>query len=83
MQQAVLATRVGANIARWRQRRDLSSRELGLMTQADSSQIEAYEAGQSLPDLPTLILIAGALGLRPAKLLGDVNWQMLEQHPDR
>jgi transcriptional regulator with XRE-family HTH domain len=50
--------------------------ELAAASGIDSSNIRAYENGRALPNLHTLVRIAGALGLQPGELLSGLTLEM-------
>lgn len=71
MRGADLSDVVGRNIKRARERAKLSKRELARRAASSPSHIIAVERGNRSPSLPTLALIAEAVGLHPADLLRD------------
>lgn len=65
------ATRIGANIARARQRRGLTLDGLAELSLVSRATISALENGHANPGVQTLWSLADALGLNFTALLGD------------
>lgn len=60
---------LGRLLARRRFELEISQYELSALTGISRSQIINLESGASLPTLPTLYALAGALQCKPAELL--------------
>lgn len=50
--------------------------ELAAASGIDSSNIRAYESGRALPNLHTLVRIAGALDVEPGELINGLTREM-------
>ena len=74
MRQVEIATRFGQNLARCRQRADLSQEELGFRASLHRTEIGMLERGIRLPRIDTLVKLAGALEVPPGELLDGLDW---------
>lgn len=73
-----VAKRVGANIRRYRLERGLSQEQLGQMLGVPQTTVSRWERGDGLEQLAKLMLIAEAVEVSPARLLGvPLNAQRL------
>jgi transcriptional regulator with XRE-family HTH domain len=69
-----LGATIGQNIKAARERVGLSREELAKACTMTPAQIFLIERGDSAPRLPTLVRVAGSLGLEPHELLGQIRW---------
>lgn len=70
------AAHVGRQVGYRRRMLAMTQDELAAASGIDSSNIRAYENGRALPNLQTLVRIAGALGLEPGELLSGLTLEM-------
>jgi transcriptional regulator with XRE-family HTH domain len=70
-----VAGRFGENLARCRQRANLTQEKLGLRAAMDRTQIGILERGERLPRIDTLVKLAGALSVSPDELLHGIAWR--------
>jgi len=69
-----VAARFGENLVRFRKRAGLSQEELGLLSSLHRTEISLLERGTRIPRIDTLVKLAGALSIPPAKLLEGIDW---------
>jgi transcriptional regulator with XRE-family HTH domain len=67
------AAQFGANLKWARERARVSHEELGSSAKADRSLISGWEKGKREPNLRTILKLARALEIPPARLLHDVE----------
>jgi transcriptional regulator with XRE-family HTH domain len=67
------ASIMGNRIKAARTKRGITQSQLAIAVGLDSASIEAFEAGLSLPDLPSLIRLAAALRCPVADLVDDLE----------
>jgi transcriptional regulator with XRE-family HTH domain len=60
----------------------LTQDELAAASGIDSSNIRAYENGRALPNLHSLLRIAGALGIEVSALLDGLTLEMFPVSPN-
>lgn len=65
--------RFGRNVRSQRERRGLSQEELGHAAGLHPTEISRLERGVREPRLSTVVRLARALGLRPARLLDGID----------
>lgn len=65
------ARRVGANVRRLRQAKDLTQEDLAGEAGIGMRHLGRIERGEISPTVDLLAKVAGALGVHPAVLLGD------------
>ena len=63
----------GQNLREARQRAGLSQVRLGLRASLDRAAVSFLERAERSPDLPTILRVARATGVKPAALLKDVS----------
>jgi transcriptional regulator with XRE-family HTH domain len=73
--------RLGKNIARCRERAEISQEELGLRASLHRTEISQLERGLRVLRADTLVKLAGALGVPPAELLDGLSWEPGEYQP--
>ena len=66
-------TRIGANIAFYRKRSGLTQAQLAEKLNYSDKAVSKWERGESIPDVLTLMQIAGQFQVTMDALLGDVN----------
>lgn len=67
-----VAARVGGNLTRWRERRGMTQVTLARKVGRDASTVCRWEAGERMPTVPALLVLARALGCDAAALLAGV-----------
>jgi len=77
------AEQIGNNIRKHREPLGWNSDRLALNCDVDTRNMRAYEAGDSPPNLFTLVRIAKALGIPPGALLEGVEPEMFPDHKNR
>lgn len=65
----ILMKQFGENLKKFRNERNLSVRALADLADMDYTNISNIENGQSNPSMTTVVFLAEALGIDPAKLL--------------
>jgi transcriptional regulator with XRE-family HTH domain len=70
-----VAGKFGKNLARCRERANLSQEELAARASLGRSQIAILEGGKRLPRIDTLVKLAGALSIAPDELLEGIVWR--------
>jgi transcriptional regulator with XRE-family HTH domain len=70
------AAHIGGLIAEQRTRLGLTQDQLAARSDIDSSNIRAYENGRAMPNLHSLMRIAGALDVEVAALLAGLELGM-------
>ena len=68
-----LKSRIGANIAFYRKRSGLTQAQLAETLNYSDKAVSKWERGESIPDVLTLMQIAGQFQVTVDALLGDVN----------
>ena len=68
------AARFGQNLARCRERADLSQEELGVRASLHRTAVGQLERGERIPRADTVVKLAGSLGVRPEELLEGLRW---------
>jgi transcriptional regulator with XRE-family HTH domain len=70
-----VARRFGANLARERERANLSQEEVGLRASLHRTEIGLLERGARVPRIDTLVKLATVLGVRiDCALLEGITW---------
>ena len=69
-----VAERFGANLARLRERADITQEELAFRSSLHRTEIGLLERGCCLPRIDTLAKLAGALGVEPGTLFEGITW---------
>jgi len=64
----------GARLRTARENAGLTQEELAYLAGTNRSAVSPLELGQHIPRMDTLIRLAGALGVEPCELMGDVRW---------
>lgn len=67
----LVAAAVGLRLRQQRERRGMSQHGLARRVGCDSTLINRYEAGRRVPSVPTVVVLAEALGCAPADLLPE------------
>jgi transcriptional regulator with XRE-family HTH domain len=70
-----ISERFAANLAREREAVGLSQEELAGRADIHRTQVSLIEGGKRMPRLDTLVKLAGALDVPPAKLLDGISWE--------
>jgi transcriptional regulator with XRE-family HTH domain len=70
---------VSANLLEARENAGLTQEELAERSEVDLPEIEQIERGVALPNLDTVAMLAGALGVAPADLAAGVVWDVERQ----
>lgn len=65
--------RFGENMREARKRAGLSQIDLSLRANLDRAAVSFLERAERAPDLSTLVRVAGAVGVKPAALLGGIG----------
>ncbi len=78
-----VAERFGENLARCRERAELSQEELGIRASLHRTEISQLERGLRIARIDTLVKLAGALGVDPAALLDGIAWTPATVQPGR
>jgi transcriptional regulator with XRE-family HTH domain len=73
--------RLGKNIARCREKAELSQEGLGLRASLHRTEISQAERGLRVLRTDTLVKIAGALGVPASELLDGLVWEPGEYTP--
>lgn len=68
------AERFGRNLARLREQKHLSQEELGIRAGLHRTAVGQLERGQQIARVDSLVRLAGALGVRPEKMLDGLTW---------
>jgi transcriptional regulator with XRE-family HTH domain len=71
---ASVAKGFGENLARCRKRAGISQEELGFRAELHRTEIGILEGGSRLPQLDTLLKLAGGLRVEPSQLLEGLSW---------
>jgi transcriptional regulator with XRE-family HTH domain len=74
---------VGPRIRQTRRRLDMSQEALADNAGIHRTQMTAFEWGERLPRLDTLIKLAGGLGVPPSELLDGIVWEVGGSRPGR
>jgi transcriptional regulator with XRE-family HTH domain len=72
---AGIAERFGENLARCRKRAGISQEELSARAGLHRTEIGMLERGARLPQLDTLIKLAGGLEVEPSALVEGLSWR--------
>jgi len=70
-----VAGRFAENLARCRERANLSQEELGARASLSRRQIDTLERGECLPHIDVLLKLAGGLSISPEELLHGIGWR--------
>jgi len=70
----LVATYFGENLHRCRKAAGFSQEELGIRASLHRTEIGLLERGARMPRIDTVIKLATALELEPARLLEDIVW---------
>lgn len=65
----------GANLRRARKRAGISQEETAVRASLHRTEIGLLERGERLPQIDTVIKLAGAVGVTPADLLEGIVWK--------
>jgi transcriptional regulator with XRE-family HTH domain len=74
---------VAENVRRFRYRRGLTQVELGELCGIAQGRISDLETGRHIPQLPTMIRVAGALGVEVPELFVEPNGHPSEKTHER
>lgn len=69
-----IAALFGENLARCRQRAEMSQEELGVGASLHRTEISQLERGLRVARIDTLVKLAGALGVSPCELIEGIEW---------
>jgi len=70
-----VAPRFAANLVHARKRAGFSQEELGLRASLHRTEISLLERGTRVPQIDTLIKLAGGLDVAPEELLDGIVWR--------
>ncbi len=70
-----VAERFSANVLRFRREAGLSQEALGMRAALHRTEIGLLERGTRMPQLDTVLKVAGALELSPCELLDGMRWK--------
>jgi transcriptional regulator with XRE-family HTH domain len=70
----LVSTYFGENLHRCRKEAGFSQEELGIRASLHRTEIGLLERGARMPRIDTVIKLATALELEPARLLKDIVW---------
>ena len=70
------AAHIGGLIAEHRKRQGMTQDQVAVISEIDSSNVRAYESGRSMPNIQSLVRVAGALGVEPGVLLVGLEAEM-------
>jgi transcriptional regulator with XRE-family HTH domain len=70
----LVAMRIGVNLRRLKQLREMSTEQLAKASSLDPGQIELLLRGEGDPAADTLFLLAGALGVSPGEVGAGIAW---------
>jgi len=73
-----LAVRFAENLLRARERAGLSQEEVGFRSSLHRTQVGVLERGARLPQLDTILKLAGGLSVSPCELLRGMAWEPAE-----
>lgn len=68
------AARFGQNLARHRERANVSQEELGVRASLHRTAVGQLERGERIPRADTVVKLAGALGIPPGTLFEGLAW---------
>lgn len=68
------AARFGQNLARYRERAQLSQEELGVRASLHRTAVGQLERGERVARADTVVKLAGSLSIRPEALLEGLEW---------
>lgn len=71
----VVADQFGANLAYCRRRAKLSQEELAVKASLHRTAVGQIERGERVARVDTLVKLAGSLGVTPADLLDELDWE--------
>jgi len=71
---SLVSTYFGENLLRCRKDAGFSQEELGIRASLHRTEIGLLERGARMPRIDTVIKLATALELEPARLLEDIVW---------
>jgi transcriptional regulator with XRE-family HTH domain len=63
-------------MAEHRKRQGMTQDQVAVLSEIDSSNVRAYESGRSMPNIQSLVRVAGALGVQPGELLVGLEPKM-------
>ncbi len=69
-----VAERFSANVLRFRREAGLSQEALGMRAALHRTEISLLERGTRMPQLDTVLKIAGAFDISPCELLDGMRW---------
>jgi transcriptional regulator with XRE-family HTH domain len=76
-----IAALFGENVARCRERSELTQEELGIRAGLHRTEISQLERGLRIARIDTLVKLAGALGVAPAELIAGIEWTPAKMTP--
>jgi transcriptional regulator with XRE-family HTH domain len=69
-----IAARFGENLARCRERANLTQEALAHNASLHRTEIGLLERGGRIPRIDTLVKLAGALSISPSELIEGIDW---------
>jgi transcriptional regulator with XRE-family HTH domain len=69
-----VAARFGENLARCRERANITQEELAHNASLHRTEIGLLERGGRIPRIDTLVKLAGALSVPPSALIEGIDW---------
>lgn len=69
------AVQFGRNLARLRERAELSQEELGMRAELHRTAVGQLERGERVARTDTLVKLAGSLGVSPSEFLQGLAWE--------
>jgi transcriptional regulator with XRE-family HTH domain len=69
-----VAVRFGQNLRRCRYLAGLSQEELGERAELHRTEIGRLERGDRIPRIDTMVRLAGAMAIRPERLIEGIDW---------
>jgi transcriptional regulator with XRE-family HTH domain len=70
-----VADRFAENLRRCRRRSGLSQEKLGYRASLHRTEIGLLERGARVPQLDTILKVAGGLSISPCELMGGMSWR--------
>ncbi|HEV2791803.1 MAG TPA: helix-turn-helix transcriptional regulator [Solirubrobacterales bacterium] len=72
---SLVAQRFAQNLSRCKAQSGLSTEALATRSGIHRTQVSALVNGKQVPRLDTLVKLAGALGVSPARLVEGIRWE--------
>jgi transcriptional regulator with XRE-family HTH domain len=72
---SLVAERFAQNLAECKERSGLSIEALAVRSGIHRTQVSALVGGKQIPRLDTLVKLAGALDVSPARLIEGIRWE--------